>query len=179
MLACDARAAELAASAVALDQVKITTGKSVDTASPETIVKDVCRPGMTDEQKVIALFDWFERSVFMHNKYVRPFIAAGDDNVRLGVKDLEALAEILVTVEFIWQDGLDRSKTQIKKAVQVVKDAASSEWKIKVAGGKIPRMKTLTVAYGAWNPRAVNQQESQASTAPSWLARFGTCPAGP
>jgi hypothetical protein len=157
LLACDARAAELAAPAVALDQVKITTGKGVDTPSPGTIVKDVCRPGIADEQKVIALFGWFERSVFMHDKYVRAFLAAGDNSVRLGVKNLEALAKSPVTVEYTWQEGPDWDKTQIKEAVQVVKDAASSEWKIKVAGGKIPRMKTLTVAYGAWNPRAVNQ----------------------
>jgi hypothetical protein len=90
--------------------------------------------------------------VFMHNKYVRPFLVAGNNSVKLGAKNAELLVQSPVTVEYTWQEGPDWDKSQIKKAVQVVKDAASREWKIKVGGAKAPRMKTLTVANGAWNP---------------------------
>ena len=61
---CLMRGVGVAEPAVALNEVKVTTDKSVDTSSRETIVRDLCKPGMTDEQKAIALFDWFERSVY-------------------------------------------------------------------------------------------------------------------
>ncbi len=48
----------------ALKDVKVTTAASVDTSSFDAIVRDVCKAGMTDEEKAVALFNWFERSVY-------------------------------------------------------------------------------------------------------------------
>ncbi len=43
---------------------RIRTDKSVDTHSLESIVADVCKPGMTDEQKAIALYEYTRRVMF-------------------------------------------------------------------------------------------------------------------
>jgi len=53
-----------AAFGATLTDVKVTTDRSVDASTAETIVRDVCKPGMTDEQKAIALFNWFEQCVY-------------------------------------------------------------------------------------------------------------------
>jgi len=43
---------------------RITTNQSVDTHSLESIVADVVKPGMTDEQKAIALYEYARRVMF-------------------------------------------------------------------------------------------------------------------
>lgn len=60
--ACDAHAAE------ALD-LRVTTDRSVDPASFETIAKSVCRPDMTEKQKALALWEFFNTHVF-HWDYI-------------------------------------------------------------------------------------------------------------
>jgi len=92
--------------------------------------------------------------VFMHNKYVRPFLAVGDNTVAFSAKNPELLAQSPVTVEYAWQEGPNWDSSQVKKATQVVKDAGSSTWKIAVGGEKTPRMKSLTIASGKWDPAA-------------------------
>jgi len=42
---------------------KVTTNRTVDTSSLDAIVADVIRPGMTDEQKALALLAFFQRTV--------------------------------------------------------------------------------------------------------------------
>lgn len=42
----------------------LTTDKSVDTRSAQTIVAGLVRPEMTDEQKVLTLFNWLRRAVY-------------------------------------------------------------------------------------------------------------------
>lgn len=96
-----------------------------------------------------AIADYKLNLVFMHNKYVRPFLVVGDNTVRFHAKNPERLAQSPVAVEYTWQEGPDWDKSEIKKAVQVVNNAANGEWKIKVAGTKTPRMKTLTIAAGS------------------------------
>jgi hypothetical protein len=44
----------------------VTTSAAVDTSSAEAIVKDLVKPGMTDEQKVLAIFNWYRRVVYPH-----------------------------------------------------------------------------------------------------------------
>ncbi len=83
---------------------------------------------------------------FMHNKYVRPFLVPGDNAVAFSAKNPDGLAASPVTVEYAWQEGPDWDRSEVKRDVHVVKDAASREWKIKVGGEKTPRMKTLTVS---------------------------------
>ena len=90
--------------------------------------------------------------VFMHNKYARPYLVAGENTVKFSAKNPELLAANPVTVEYAWQEGPAWDQNPVKKDVHAVKDAASSEWKINVGGGTFPRMKTLTIAGGAWNP---------------------------
>ncbi len=42
----------------------VTTDRTVDCSSYETILKGVIRPGMTDEQKAIALYDFYRQMVY-------------------------------------------------------------------------------------------------------------------
>ena len=64
-VSCALAAASWAADGEArLESVKVTTSGSVDTSSYESIVRDLCKPGMSSETKAIALFDWFERSTY-------------------------------------------------------------------------------------------------------------------
>jgi hypothetical protein len=43
---------------------KVVTDQSVDCSSLESIVKGVVKPGMTDQEKAIALYHWFRRVCF-------------------------------------------------------------------------------------------------------------------
>ena len=52
---------------------KVTTNRTVDTSSLDSIVADVIRPGMTDEQKALALLAFFHRTVYHYGwPYTRP-----------------------------------------------------------------------------------------------------------
>jgi hypothetical protein len=42
----------------------VSTDRTVDCSSYQTIVRDVLKPGMTDEQKAIALYDFFRQRVY-------------------------------------------------------------------------------------------------------------------
>jgi len=42
----------------------VSTDRSVDCSSVETIARDLVRPGMTDEQKVLAVFNWNRRVIY-------------------------------------------------------------------------------------------------------------------
>jgi hypothetical protein len=86
---------------------------------------------------------------FMHNKYVRPFLATGENTVKFSTKSPDRLAACPVSVEYAWQEGPDWDKNEIKRAVQVVNGPADCEWKLKVGGEKLPRMKSLTLSVGA------------------------------
>jgi hypothetical protein len=48
----------------AVSEPWVTSDRTVDCSSFETILKDVLKPGMTDEQKAIALFTFFRQRVF-------------------------------------------------------------------------------------------------------------------
>lgn len=53
--------------AAALADVKspwVTTDRTVDCSSYETIAKGVVRPGMTDEQKALAMYDFYRQRVY-------------------------------------------------------------------------------------------------------------------
>jgi hypothetical protein len=91
---------------------------------------------------------------FLHNKYVRPYLMAGDNEVKFAARNPETLGQCPVTVQYTWQEGPNWDQAEVKRHVQTVKDAASSTWKIKVGGEKYPRMKTLTVG-AAWTPVVV------------------------
>ena len=58
----------MAATARASDIVnpKVTTDRSVDTSSAESIVADIVKPGMTDQEKALAVYHWFQRVIFYH-----------------------------------------------------------------------------------------------------------------
>ena len=43
---------------------KVVTDQSIDCSSLETIVKGVVKPGMSDQEKAIALYNWFRRVCF-------------------------------------------------------------------------------------------------------------------
>ncbi|MCX7806135.1 MAG: transglutaminase-like domain-containing protein [Planctomycetota bacterium] len=45
-------------------EVWVSTDRSVDCSSLDTIIRDVIKPGMTDEQKVLALFNFYREHVF-------------------------------------------------------------------------------------------------------------------
>lgn len=45
----------------------ITSSAAVDTSSPQAMVDGLIKPGMTDEQKVLAIFHWYRRVIFPHN----------------------------------------------------------------------------------------------------------------
>ena len=77
---------------------------------------------------------------------MRPYLVVGENTVKFCTKNPSQLAKTPVTVEYTWQEGPEWDKSEVKKAVQTVKDAASSEWKIKVSGEKIPRMNTLKIS---------------------------------
>ncbi len=62
-----AGAAIVLAASAALGQVRspwVTTDRTVDCSSYETIVKGVLKDGMTDEQKAIALFNFYRQMVY-------------------------------------------------------------------------------------------------------------------
>jgi len=42
----------------------ITTDRTVDCSSYETIVRDVCKPGMSDEDKAIAMYNFYRQMVY-------------------------------------------------------------------------------------------------------------------
>lgn len=52
-----------------VDTIKITTDHYVDTTSLESIVNSLINPSMTDEEKVITLYNWYRRLVF-HHRYM-------------------------------------------------------------------------------------------------------------
>ena len=43
---------------------RVVTDQSIDCSSLESIVKGVVKPGMSDEQKVLALYHWLRRVCF-------------------------------------------------------------------------------------------------------------------
>ena len=59
----------LAATAQAqeLRGVWVTTDASVDTSSTKAIVDGLVKPGMSDEAKALAIFNWYRRVIFPHN----------------------------------------------------------------------------------------------------------------
>ncbi|MCX7591919.1 MAG: transglutaminase-like domain-containing protein [Kiritimatiellae bacterium] len=46
--------------------VWVTSSGSVDTSTPKSIVRDLVKPGMTDEEKALAIFNWYRRVIFPH-----------------------------------------------------------------------------------------------------------------
>jgi hypothetical protein len=46
--------------------LKILTDTGVDTSSIESIVRDATRGAVTDEAKVLALFNWYRRAIYHH-----------------------------------------------------------------------------------------------------------------
>jgi hypothetical protein len=67
LLMISALCAVLPAAAAAAEGVvdpHVRTDRSVDTRSARTIIRDVVRPGMSDEEKVLALFHWVRRVIF-------------------------------------------------------------------------------------------------------------------
>jgi hypothetical protein len=54
-----------------VDTIKIVTDHYPDTTSLEGIVNFLIKPNMTDEEKVIALYNWYRRLVF-HYRYMGP-----------------------------------------------------------------------------------------------------------
>lgn len=58
-----------AASGICADEIvspKVTTDKSVDCSSKESIIAGIIKPDMSDQEKALALFHWFQRAVFYH-----------------------------------------------------------------------------------------------------------------
>jgi hypothetical protein len=53
-------------SAAEFKGVWVTSSASVDTSSAKAMVDGIVRPGMTDEQKVLAIFNWYRRVVYPH-----------------------------------------------------------------------------------------------------------------
>lgn len=51
----------------ALEGVWVTTDRSVDTSTTRAIVADLVKPGMNEEQKALAIFNWYRRVVYPHN----------------------------------------------------------------------------------------------------------------
>lgn len=58
------------AAAEALD-LRVTTDRSMDPTSIETIVKSVCKPGMSEEQRAVALWRLFNTSMFHWDRISR------------------------------------------------------------------------------------------------------------
>ncbi len=56
--------------AEALD-LRVSTDRSIDPASIETIVKSVCKPGMSEEQRAVALWRLFNTSMFHWDRIAR------------------------------------------------------------------------------------------------------------
>lgn len=54
-----------------LEGIWVTTDASVDTSSPEAIIAGLVRPGMSDEEKALAIFNWYRRVIYPHN-YMGP-----------------------------------------------------------------------------------------------------------
>lgn len=52
------------ASAEAVVHPKVVTSASVDCSSLESIVRDVVKPGMSDQEKLLALYHWFRRTIY-------------------------------------------------------------------------------------------------------------------
>jgi len=52
---------------------KVTTDRTVDTSTLDSIAGDVVRPGMTNEQKVLALYRWWRQTIYHYGyPYMRP-----------------------------------------------------------------------------------------------------------
>ena len=47
---------------------RVVTDKSVDTHSLESIVRDVCRPEMNEEEKAVALYEYVRRTIFHYEQ---------------------------------------------------------------------------------------------------------------
>lgn len=43
---------------------KVVTSASVDCSSLQSIVRDLIKPGMEDQEKVLALYNWFRRTIY-------------------------------------------------------------------------------------------------------------------
>ena len=59
----------------------VTTDRTVDCASIETIIQGVVQPGMTDEQKAIALYDFYRQMVYHYRNMPESRIPAKCVNV--------------------------------------------------------------------------------------------------
>jgi hypothetical protein len=75
------RSAELAR----MRNPRVTTDRTVDPSSLDSIIADVVRPGMSDEQKALALFAWWRQTVYHYGwPYMRSArMEAWQDPVKL------------------------------------------------------------------------------------------------
>ncbi|MGQ9661772.1 MAG: transglutaminase domain-containing protein [Kiritimatiellia bacterium] len=46
--------------------VWVTSSGAADTSSPRAIVQDLIKPGMTDEERALVIFNWYRRVIFPH-----------------------------------------------------------------------------------------------------------------
>jgi hypothetical protein len=54
-----------------VDTIKVLTDKYVDTTSLDGIVQGIAKPRMSDQEKLIAFYDWYRRVIF-HHRYMGP-----------------------------------------------------------------------------------------------------------
>lgn len=54
------------ATGIELQGLWVTSSQAVDTMTPQAMAASLVKPGMTDEQKALAIFNWYRRVVFPH-----------------------------------------------------------------------------------------------------------------
>jgi hypothetical protein len=59
------------ARAEALLHPNVVTSASVDCSSLQSIVHDVVKPGMSDQEKLLALYHWFRRTIYHYRMMAR------------------------------------------------------------------------------------------------------------
>jgi len=52
-----------------VESPKVLPDRAIDTSSVDSIVKGVVKPGMSEQQKFLALYDFYRRMVF-HHRYM-------------------------------------------------------------------------------------------------------------
>ena len=79
-------AAVLSGSGIAADIVNphVTTDRSVDTSSVAAMVKSLIKPGMTDEDKALAVYNFIRRTMF-HYRYLTRYAGGGTMDLINGV----------------------------------------------------------------------------------------------
>jgi hypothetical protein len=138
---------------------RVTTDQSVDTHDAASIVASVCKPGMSDEGKAVAIYEFVRRAmfhyeqrgekndqvydldaIFQHNMFARPFLAAGKNTVTVRTANPETLDHDKFFVTYVWQEA-GQEKRDSRRITE-----SPTTYGLEVGGQEMPRMVRLEMS---------------------------------